>query len=348
MKFYKQITFILIVFLKTETLLSENNLFNVNNILLEKKEKITNNALANKAIKIGFEQLTTRILLDGDKKKLSTLDFLEIKKLVSYYQVTNDIEKKENKELLKFSVTFDKTKIHDLFFKKAILYSEILDKELYIIPLLIKNDEIFVFNNNFFYENWNKIYKNDLLEFILPIENIEIIQNINNNKKNLINLKIENLFKEYIKKNLALVLIEDENKENIKVYIKSTIQGKNISRSLKLKSKDKNEEKYYKNIIEETKKELTNLVKSENLIDIRTPSFLNVKLDLNKKNSLVELNKRIKKIDLIENVSVKHFNKDYMFLRIKYLGKLEKIIGQLLNEKINLKLTNDQWIIKTL
>ena len=37
-----------------------------------------------------------------------------------------------------------------------------------------------------------------------------------------------------------------------------------------------------------------------------------------------------------------------MFLRIKYLGKLEKIIGQLLNERINLKLTNDQWIIKTL
>ena len=348
MKLYKQIIIILVIFFKTETLLSENNLFNVNNILLEKKEKITNNALANKAIKIGFEQLTTRILLDGDKKKLSTLDFLEIKKLVSYYQVTNDIGKKENKEFLKFSVTFDKSKIHDLFFKKAILYSEILDKELYIIPLLIKNDEIFVFNNNFFYENWNKIYKKDLLEFILPIENIEIIQNINNNKKNLINLKIENLFKEYINKNLALVLIEDENKENIKVYIKSIIQGKNISRSLNLKSKDKNEEEYYKTIIEETKKELTNLVKSENLIDIRTPSFLNVKLDLNKKNSLVELNKRIKKIDLIENVSVQHFNKDYMFLRIRYLGKLEKIIGQLLNERINLKLTNDQWIIKTL
>ena len=118
-----------------------------------------------------------------------------------------------------------------IYFLKAILYSEILDKEIYIIPLLVKNDEIFVFNNNFFYENWNKIYKNDLLEFILPIENIEIIQNINNNKKNLINLKIENLFKEYINKNLALVLIEDENKENIKVYIKSIIQGKNISRS---------------------------------------------------------------------------------------------------------------------
>ena len=142
MKFYKQIAFILIVFFKTETLLSENNLFNVNNILLEKKEKITNIALANKAIKNGFNQLTTRILLDEDKKKLSTLDFLEIKELVTYYQVTNDIEKNENKELLNFSVTFDKSKIHDLFYRKAILYSEILDKELYIIPLLVKNEEL--------------------------------------------------------------------------------------------------------------------------------------------------------------------------------------------------------------
>ena len=36
-----------------------------------------------------------------------------------------------------------------------------------------------------------------------------------------------------------------------------------------------------------------------------------------------------------------------MNLRIKYLGKLDKIIGQLKNENINLKLINDQWVIKT-
>ena len=48
MKLHKQIIFILIVFLKTETLLSENNLFNVNNIQLEKKENITNKTKAEK------------------------------------------------------------------------------------------------------------------------------------------------------------------------------------------------------------------------------------------------------------------------------------------------------------
>ena len=36
------------------------------------------------------------------------------------------------------------------------------------------------------------------------------------------------------------------------------------------------------------KKELINLVKSKNLIDIRTPSFLIAKLDLGKKSNLVE------------------------------------------------------------
>ena len=79
MKFFKQIIFILIVFLKTETLLSENNLFNVNNILLEKKDKFSNIALANEAIKKGFNQLITRILLKEDSDSLLDLNFLEIK-----------------------------------------------------------------------------------------------------------------------------------------------------------------------------------------------------------------------------------------------------------------------------
>ena len=91
------------------------------------------------------------------------------------------------------------------------------------------------------------------------------------------------------------------------------------------------------------------MIKSNNLIDVRTPSFLNTKLDLNKKNSsLVELNSRVKNIDTIENIYVQEFNNEYMNLRIKYLGKLEKLINELKKENINLQLINDQWIIKTL
>ena len=348
MKSYKQIIFILVIFLKTETLFSENNLFNVNNIQLEKKENTTNQSLSNQAIKKGFDQLISKILLKQDKDKLTDLKLESIKKLVSYYQIKNVSDEKKKEDLVNFSVTFDKDKMHKLFYQKGISYSEISDKELYILPLLIKNNEIFIFNNNFFYKKWNEIYNEELIEFILPLEKIEIIQIINNLEKNLIELNIEELFKEYTNKNLALVMVYDNKLISAKVFIKTIIQEKEISKSINLKNSNLSKNDFYKKIIIETKKELTNIVKSKNLIDIRTPSFLNVKLDLNKNSNLVKLNLRIKKIDAIENVIVNEFNKDFMNLRIKYLGKLEKIINQLKKENINLELINDQWIIKTL
>jgi len=347
MKFYK-IILILILFLKTETLFSENKPFNVSNILLEKKENITNNELADKAIQKGFIQLITRILLKEDVNKLSDLSFSSIKQLVAYYQISNITDEKNKAGLVNFSITFDKDKVHDLFYKRSILYSEFLNKELYILPVLIREDGIYVFNNNFFYKYWNDIHKNDLIEFILPIENIEIIRNINDYKNNLINLKLFDLFKEYKNKNVALILIDDNNTSNQNVYIKAIIQGKEISKGLKVEKDNLDIKKFYEKIIINSKKELINLVKSKNLIDIRTPSFLNAKLDLNKKNNFVELNLKIKKIDSIENIYVQQFNKNYMNLRIKYLGKLEKIINQLKIENIDLQLINDQWVIKIL
>ena len=87
MKLFIQIILILIVFFKTGNLLSENDLFNVNNIQLEKIDKNTHISLANQAIKKGFNELIEKILLKEDLDKLSDLDFSKIKELVSYYQI---------------------------------------------------------------------------------------------------------------------------------------------------------------------------------------------------------------------------------------------------------------------
>tara|TARA_E500000178_G_scaffold345026_1_gene394230 strand:+ start:533 stop:1573 length:1041 start_codon:yes stop_codon:yes gene_type:complete len=345
---YKLISIILIVFLKTETLLSKNNLFNVNNIRLEKKDKTTNNQLANQAIKKGFNQLISKILLEEDIKKLSNLNFSSIKKLVTYYQISNIPDEEKKDEQVNFSVTFDKDKIHDLFYQRGILYSRITDKELYVLPILTKENEIYIFSNNQYYENWNKHSKVDLIEFILPLENIEIIKLINENKKDLINLELNEIFQEYSKNNLAIIIIQDSGKESKRAYIKSRIQGKNISKNLILKKQNQLLKEFDEKIVVDLKKELVSLVKAENLIDIRTPSFLNVKLNLNKKSNLVELNLRMKNIDTIENIFVQEFNNEFMKLRIKYLGKLDKTINQLRRENINLKLINDQWVINTL
>ena len=347
MKLYK-IIFILVVFFKTETLLSENNLFSVNNIQIEKKNKITNNALANQAIKKGFNQLIAKILLKEDIRKLSDLNNSTINQLVSYYRISEVQNDNDKKELVSFSITFDKFKTHDLFYRRNISYSEISDKELYILPILIRENEIFIFNNNYFYKNWNEVYKENLIEFILPLENIEVIKNINTMKNNLLDLEVRNLFKEYTNKNLALVIIEENKSKIEKAFIKAMIQDKNITKNLTFNFENLKTNFTYEKLITEIKKELIDLVKSKNLIDIRTPSFLNAKLELNKNSNLVKLNSRLQNIDLIENVYVQELNKDYMNLRIKYLGKLNKMINQLKKENIELQLFGETWVIKTL
>ena len=112
-------------------------------------------------------------------------------------------------------------------------------------------------------------------------------------------------------------------------------------------NREKSDEKlFYKKIIFVSTKEIINLVKSQNLIDVRTPSFLNTKMTINKNNNLFELNKRLKNIDLIDNIFVQEFNSDEVLLKIKYLGKLDKIIQSLEEQKIILKLLQDQWSIK--
>jgi len=343
MKIFIQILLILIIFLRTGNLLSDNYLFNVNNVRLEKKDNISHKQLTNQAIKKGFDNLIKKILLKEDFQKVSDLRFEDIRELVAYYNISKNLEKKKN--TINFSITFDKDKIHNLFYKRGVLYSDISEKEFYILPILSVENEIFIFSNNFFYKDWKTTKDEELIEFILPIENIEIIQKINQNKNSLLDIEINSLLKEYPNQNIAIAIIEyDETKDN-KVYLKTRVQGKIISRSINL---DKNSFKDPEETILKIKEEITNLVKSQNLIDIRTPSFLNISLNLNKTNNLVLLNSKIKKIDLVENIFIQEFNKNFVNLRIKYLGKLDKIISRLREENISLELINDKWVIKIL
>ena len=346
MKNLNLIIFILVIFFKTGNVLSENKLFNVNNIEIINKSSKNIEVLSNKAIKEGYTRLIKRVLLDEDIEQMLDLQFSEIKKLVSYYQIKND-EKGETSEKKTFNISFDKDKLHNLFYQKGIAYSDITKNEIYLLPILRENDQLNIYSKNFFYDNWNLNNDFELVEFILPIENIEILQKINLLKDNILTLDVKDIFPEYPNENIAIILIEKSKLKESKIFFKTRIMGKKTNKSLILKNKENyNEEKFSLIIINNIKKQLVNLVKSQNLIDIRTPSFINIKFILNKNNNLVELNKRLEKIDLIENIYVQKFNNQHVLIKIKYLGKIDKIIKELNNQRIDLKLIGDQWSLK--
>ena len=347
MKSYKSvIIFILIIFCKTGNVLCDENIFNVNNIELDKSSNVSNKELEIKAIKQGFAELKDRLLLDNDKNKLSKLSYKEIKDLVLYYRVSSKSDSEKNIEKKIYNIKFDKNKLHKLFFKMNISYSEIVNKELYLLPIFKKDTQIFVYNQNFFYTNWKANSDIELIEVILPLENIEIIQKVNTNKENLLNLNLINLFPEYKNKNLALIIIEDTNKVEEKIFLRMRILGKKIDKNIVFKRRNLKQNTFYDEIIKKVNKEIINTLKSQNLVDVRTPSFINTKLIIDKKNTLVELNRRLEKIDLIDSIFVQEFNNQYIFLKIRYLGKINKIIKQLNEQRILLDLIGDEWRLK--
>ena len=153
MNSYKLIIFILVIFFKTGNVLSNTNIFDVNNIIVEKKGKTANEVLANQAIKKGFNKLINKILLENDIKKLQELKFSEIKELVTYYQISKEEIREQNIEQIKYNISFDKFKIHDLFYKKNISYSDISNKEIFILPILKKIIKFLFIIKIFFMKN---------------------------------------------------------------------------------------------------------------------------------------------------------------------------------------------------
>ena len=343
MKFFKLMIFILVIFSKTGNVLSENRLFDVNNIKIVNTPSKNINNLTSQAMKKGFSVLIERILLKEDKKRLDDLNLSDIEELVAYYQTFDEVDDL-NKSIKVFNIFFDKDKIHNLFYKRNILYSNLIKSEFYLLPIFKKNEELNIYAKNFFYDRWNKVsFESEIVDFILPIENIEIIQKVNKSKGNLEELNLVNLFNEYSNKNLGIVLITENNSKIKKVFLKTNILGKKINKSLEIKNYKLEKNELHEKIIIDIKNELVNIVKSQNLIDIRTPSFLNAKFKINKKNSLVELKKRVEQIDLVEKIFIQEFNNEFVVLKIKFLGKVNNIINELKKEKINLRLNGEQW-----
>ena len=334
------IFYILIILFKTGNVFSNNNIFNVNNIEINKDISTNKQKLANQAFREGFKELINRLLLEEDYKRISTTNLTDIKRLISYYQIKND----ENSNHVSFNLFFDRDRIHNFFYQKNILYSDIINTSMIVFPLLIKDKQYFIYTKNYFYENWKNDKSKESIQYTLPLENIESIQKIKLSEENIFNLDINDFFKEYDLDNMAFITIDIDG-DIAKVFLSTKIEGKKLNKNLVVNKSNLSEEQFNEKIIIEIKKVLKDLIKSQNLIDVRTPSFLNVKIKLNNKNNLVEFNNRLKKVDLIDNFYVQQLNKDFILVKIKYLGKINKIIKKLKDQNIDLKMKEGQWKI---
>ena len=183
------------------------------------------------------------------------------------------------------------------------------------------------------------------MQFSLLGESIENIQKINVSKEKIYKIDLNNFFKEFEFTNVAFITI-NLKKNSAEIFLNSRIEGKNIKKNFNVK-KDKDKDDDFNNqIILEISNIIKDLVKKENLIDVKTPSFINVELKMKKNDNLIIFNDKLKRIDLVDSFFVQQFNKDYVLIKIKYLGKIDKIIKKLKEQNIELKMISGEWQLR--
>ena len=347
MKNFTFVICILVILLKTGNVLSDSSIFTVNNILVNKNTFKNKEELINIAFLKGFKKLNNKILLEKDLIKTKNEKLNSIKNLISHYQILNK-NNSDDQEVTIVNIFFKRDKIYEYYYKNDIKYSDVTQKDLKILPILNVNGETFIYENNFFYNNWDekepkqnneKTNFDNLINYILPLEDLKIIETLKNSADNYENVELSNLFDEHDTKDNLFIVI-NYNKNNTKVFLKGIISSKMVIKNLNLKN-EKNLN--YQNILESLKKEIFEIIKSQNIVDIGRPSFLNLKLKINKANDLIKLQTLLSEIDLIENFHVNELNKKFANIKIKYYGKINVITEKIKKKGLKLEVINNQW-----
>ena len=144
---------------------SDENVFVVDNVKVEGKvdlnfsrEKYLNQAFLN-----SFEILMSKILLSEDLNKISNIKLKKIKKLVSSFQILDEKYSKSEYEGT-FKILYNDIKVKKFLGEKNISFSQPEKITAIFYPLLLIDNEIKSFDENFFYENWTKLLiKNELI-----------------------------------------------------------------------------------------------------------------------------------------------------------------------------------------
>tara|TARA_B110000444_G_scaffold257977_1_gene297699 strand:- start:2082 stop:3149 length:1068 start_codon:yes stop_codon:yes gene_type:complete len=345
--------FCIIVYLfKTETVFSDNSIYDVNNIKVSGKlnNNLDNSKLLESAFKKAFLIFINKTLLIEDIKSLNNTKIKTIKDLIFTYQIISRKKNNNQESELIVNVKFDQRKINNYFSINNISYADVSNISISILPIIKKNNNIFIFSDNFFYNEWNKIENNktildsELINYNLALENAEDLFYINSFKDNLELIDIKKLSSLNKQENKIFLVFFIEDK--VKVFIKAYFNNREIIKNININLKTTNDTELFKAAIINIKNQINQIWKEQNLIDINTPSYLDIFFEIKKINDLFNFRIFLDGVDVIENHSILEMTNKYAKVRIRYKGRISNLRNEFSREKIELKIKNNQWRLR--
>jgi len=300
-----------------------------------------------RGFRTSFSDLLSMITTSGDKRKIMNTSIKELKSMIDSFTISDE-EFINNEYFAKLETTFNKKKILNFLEKKGIFPSIPIRNKVLLVPILVdtETNNIYLFNNNIFYEKWNDIKKNyELLDYLLPSEDLEDLNKIQEMPDSIETYDFASLIAKYDLTDYIISIIY-KNKDEIKILSKI-----NLDNSLKIKNQkyskiNLNNEKEFNKILQDLKKVYEDQWKKNN--EINTSIKLPLTISINSKNfkRILNLEAAFSSIDLISNFYILKFNNTETQYRIIYNGSPKKFLNNMLNKDFDLIMENNVWKIK--
>ena len=326
---------------------SEEKVFTVNNIIVEGKVDLnfSRDKYIKKALDKSFELLMSKILLSSDIKKIKSINKVKHEDLVNSFQIMEEIYSK-NKYLIKVKVNYSENKVKKLLSEKNISFSNPKKISAIFFPVLLSNNKIKNFNENFFYKQWNSIQiENEVINFLLPLDDLDDIKKIKEIKNNIDQLDIDTLVNKYNIDNYVFALMNhDRNK--LKVYLKTKFENNDISKNISYDLENFGDDEKLIYILKDLKTIITDLWKKNNLVNLSMPLSINLQFKHKNLKELDSLKNALNKVTIINNFDLVKFSINNSDFKIYYYGSPKNLRSELLNFGYNLNNDNGYWELK--
>ena len=323
---------------------SSENVFVVDNIEVTGSfdSNFSRERYINKAFLNSFKILMSKILLSEDLNKLNDIKLNQVKVLINSFKIEDETYS-SRKYKGNFTIFFDDIKVKKLLVKKNISFSQPKDISAVFFPVFFIDEKLLNYSENYFYNNWSQAeIENQLINYILPIEDLDDFSKLKKIRNNIDEIDIINLVKKYNTKNYVLMLMEYKNSK-LNVYLKTNFNNNKLSKFISYPLKNISDEKKLDTILKELKLKITDLWKSENIINIAAPLSIKVKYEYEHIEELSRLKNIFQEMNIIEKYSLEEFNINESYFKIYYYGNPKRLKIELSELGYYLKNEHGYW-----
>ena len=305
------------------------------------------NKVIDEGFRTSFLNLLLMITTSSDSSKITNISIKELKSMIDSFKISD--EKFINNEYFaNLETTFDKKKILDFLEKKNIFPSIPVKNKVLLVPILVDTEtgNINLFNNNIFYEKWNNLTKSyQLLDYLLPTEDLEDLNKIQEMSSSIETYDFIDLIKKYDLKDFIISIIY-KNQYEIKILSKI-----NLNNSLKIINHKYSEinlknEKDINIILEDLKNIYEDEWKKNNEINTSIKLPINILIDTKNHKKIIKLEEALNSNDLISDFYILKFNNQKTQYRIIYNGSPKFFFNDMTNRNFDLLMENNIWTIK--